>query len=161
MIFQGQELEYEEIIKRAVDKFLGWQLPEDFRPDGGISFEPVGNAGTTYEFTRRPVGTNLFSGEQAEAMFRACIPRGDGDTTTPDSVQHTPVTPDIGSIFRTTDREAEYRRLLIERAARLFDAETYLNDKESISHAAEIAAAAFRAADAFVTELRRRDGEGK
>ena len=112
MLFQGQELEYEEIIKRAVDKFLGWQLPEDFRPDGGISFEPVGNAGTPYEFTRRPMGTNLFSGEQAEAMFRACIPREYGSAApdpAPDRIDHAAIIEDdrnraaMDEIFRRKD----------------------------------------------------------
>ena len=34
--------EYEYLIKRAVDAFLGWTLPNTFRPDGGIHFEPRG-----------------------------------------------------------------------------------------------------------------------
>ena len=140
MIFQGQELEYEEIIKRAVDKFLGWQLPEDFRPDGGISFEPVGNAGTPYEFTRRPMGTNLFSGEQAEAMFRACIPREYGSAA-PDPAP---------------DREAEYRRIWLERAGAIFDKESgFASDGRCDARLA------FDAADMFLAELRKRDGEGK
>lgn len=120
---------YEEIIKQAVDKFLGWQLPEDFCPDGGISFEPVGNAGTTYEFTRRPMGTNLFSGEQAEAMFRACIPREYGSAA-PDPAP---------------DREAEYRRLWIECAMRAW-LDRDIKD-------------AFAEADAFIAELRKREGK--
>ena len=140
MQFQGRELEYEEIIKRAVDKFLGWQLPEDFCPDGGISFELVGNAGTTYEFPRGPVGTNLFSSEQAEAMFRACIPRGDGSAA-PDPAP---------------DREAEYRRIWLERAGAIFDKESgFASDGRCDARLA------FDAADMFLAELRKRDGEGK
>ncbi len=90
--------EYEYLIKRAVDSFLGWRLPNTFRPNGGIHFEPVGNKGTPYEFTRRPMGTNLFSGEQAEAMFRACIPREYGSAApdpAPDRLELCKPTPSI------------------------------------------------------------------
>lgn len=40
-------------IKHMVDRFLAWRLPENFNPDGGISFERVGNKGTKYEYERR------------------------------------------------------------------------------------------------------------
>jgi len=51
----------EEQVKRMVDRFLGWTLPEYFTPDCGISF--------TYNGTR-PTGTNLFDAVQAEEMVR-------------------------------------------------------------------------------------------
>ncbi len=57
-------------IKHMVDRFLMWKLPEHFNPDGGISFEPVGNKGMPHEYRRDPVGTNLLSAEQATAMVR-------------------------------------------------------------------------------------------
>jgi len=57
-------------IKHMVERFLNWKLPENFNPDGGISFEPVGNKGTPHEYQREPVGTNLFDYTQAEAMVR-------------------------------------------------------------------------------------------
>lgn len=57
-------------IKHMVDRFLGWKLPEAFCPDAGISFKPLRNEGTQYEAKQEPVGTNLFSAEQAEAMIR-------------------------------------------------------------------------------------------
>ncbi len=58
-------------IKHMGEQFLRWQLPENFNPDGGISFEPIGNKGnSTYEFKRRPSGTNLLDYTQAEAMVR-------------------------------------------------------------------------------------------
>lgn len=57
-------------IKHMVSRFLGWQLPEDFRPDGGISFEPLLNKGSQYESKREPSGTNLFDATQATAMVR-------------------------------------------------------------------------------------------
>lgn len=59
-----------EQIKRMVERFLGWRLPENFAPDCGISFTPnypLGNG--KYE----PVGTNLFDYAQAEAMVHYMI----------------------------------------------------------------------------------------
>lgn len=59
-----------EQIKHMVARFLCWPLPDDFRPDNGISFEPTyaGPSGRT--FPRDPVGTNLLDARQAEAMVR-------------------------------------------------------------------------------------------
>lgn len=56
-------------IKRMVDRFLGWRLPEDFNPDGGITFKrDYTSAG--YPMKNEPTGTNLFDATQAEAMIR-------------------------------------------------------------------------------------------
>jgi hypothetical protein len=60
-------------IKHMVDRFLGWRLPTDFDPDDGISFDPISNRGNEFESRREPVGTNLFSAEQAEAMVRYMV----------------------------------------------------------------------------------------
>lgn len=60
----------EEQIKHMVNRFLSWQLPENFHPDGGITFQNVFNAGTKYEWKASPSGTNLFDATQAEAMVR-------------------------------------------------------------------------------------------
>jgi hypothetical protein len=57
-------------IKHMVDRFLMWKLPENWNPDGGISFEKTGSAGTPYEYVRQPVGTNLLSAVEADAMVR-------------------------------------------------------------------------------------------
>ncbi len=61
----------EEQIKYMVNRFLGWKLPQDFKPDGGIHFnkdEPKQwhPRNTPYE----PSGTNLFHVGQAEEMVR-------------------------------------------------------------------------------------------
>lgn len=58
-------------IKHMVNRFLAWKLPADFSPDGGISFdrEPF-NKGTPRERKHEPVGTNVFTAAQAEAMVR-------------------------------------------------------------------------------------------
>ena len=60
-----------EIIKEAVNKFLCWKLPADFRPDAGIRFEPMSADGTRRFW--EPTGTNLFDAKQATNMFDHCI----------------------------------------------------------------------------------------
>jgi len=65
-------------IKHMVDRFLAWRLPEDFRPDCGISFAREFNV--THNAVQglppdihQPTGTNLFDAVQAEAMVRHMI----------------------------------------------------------------------------------------
>ena len=50
-------------LDQMVNRFVGWRIPKDFYPDGGISFVPPTFAGMW------PTGTNLLSAEQARAMF--------------------------------------------------------------------------------------------
>jgi hypothetical protein len=57
-------------IKHMVDRFLGWKLPENWSPDGGVSFTRFGNAGTPHQYENLPSGTNLFDAQQADAMVR-------------------------------------------------------------------------------------------
>lgn len=57
-------------IKHLVNRFLTWKLPEDFRPDAGISFHRWFNKDTPYPMKNEPVGTNLLTATQAEAMIR-------------------------------------------------------------------------------------------
>jgi hypothetical protein len=48
-------------------QFLGWKMPKDFSPDGGISFKP-------YDMPHMwPIGTNLLNEDQAKAMFEHCL----------------------------------------------------------------------------------------
>jgi hypothetical protein len=54
----------EEIIKEATNRFLRWKLPDTFRPDGGISYDP--NVCET-------VGTHVFTAQEATEMFRFCL----------------------------------------------------------------------------------------
>lgn len=49
-------------IDKMVDRFLCWKLPKDFAPDCGISFDSM-------DGQCKPVGTNLFTAEQAKQMF--------------------------------------------------------------------------------------------
>lgn len=63
----------EALTKTMTERFLAWKLPEDFSPDGGIAFEPVGNKGTAYAYRREPVGTNLLNYSQAKELVRFMI----------------------------------------------------------------------------------------
>lgn len=65
----------ESQIDKMVDRFLGWKLPDDFSPDGGISFvrehsaeymAKQGNPPLRY----KPIGTNLFTADQAKVMVK-------------------------------------------------------------------------------------------
>lgn len=60
-------------IKKMVDRFLTWKLPEDFAPDAGISFKAEFNEGTAWPMKHEPSGTNLFTATQADAMIRHII----------------------------------------------------------------------------------------
>lgn len=63
----------DEQIKHMVNRFLMWKLPERFSPDGGISFERIAGANGPHPFRREPVGTNLFSADQAREMVMHMI----------------------------------------------------------------------------------------
>lgn len=60
----------EEQIKHMADRFLLWRLPEDFAPDGGISFKREFNEHTAHPMKNEPTGTNLLTAAQAQAMVR-------------------------------------------------------------------------------------------
>lgn len=63
----------DQFISKAVDRFLGWRLPKDFYPDCGISFKPPEKPHPDVLYEYWPVGTNLFTADQAKAMFEHCI----------------------------------------------------------------------------------------
>ena len=64
-----------KLINKMVDRFLQWQLPADFTPDGGISFDGKSH----------PVGTNLLTAVQAKVMLEhvlgAALPAPDRFST--------------------------------------------------------------------------------
>lgn len=65
----------EEAINQMVNRFLGWKLPENFMPDGSISFEPELNKEYLAKqgkppMRNEPSGTNLFDAIQAKEMIR-------------------------------------------------------------------------------------------
>jgi hypothetical protein len=61
----------EQQIQTMVNRFLCWKLPADFAPDAGITFKPLANADSPVElqYKHEPIGTNLFTADQAKAMF--------------------------------------------------------------------------------------------
>jgi hypothetical protein len=60
-----------DTTKQAVNRFLGWKLPNDFRPDAGIEFSPsLLQLNSVHGW---PTGTNLFTADQARAMFEYCL----------------------------------------------------------------------------------------
>lgn len=61
----------DEQIKHMVGRFLAWRLPEDFAPDGGVTFKATFNEHSPFGPSRHePMGTNLLNYAQAEAMVR-------------------------------------------------------------------------------------------
>ena len=64
-------------IKYMVDRFLSWNLPDNFAPDAGITYVRPNYP----ESWPGPSGTNLLDAGQAEAMVRHMIdglPNADG-----------------------------------------------------------------------------------
>jgi len=63
------------VTDEMVNRFLSWKLPDDFNPDGGISFSrTVGTMDGVRDRAEMgpawwPVGTNLLSAEQAKEML--------------------------------------------------------------------------------------------
>ena len=107
-----------------VNRFLAWALPKDFGPDCGISFD--GRKDDEWNKNKTwPIGTNLFTADQALAMFRHCVP-----TVTQDSQFH----PDWSMLEATREslREhmaelAEWKRKAEEAASELQMRRTPLN----------------------------------
>ena len=61
----------EDQVRHMVSRFLMWKLPENFRPDGGISFKKEFNEHLDRPpSNHEPIGTNLFDADQATAMVR-------------------------------------------------------------------------------------------
>ena len=57
----------DEQIDHMVSRFLQWRLPDNFAPDGGVSFN------TAFRTPHGPSGTNLLTYTQAKAMVRYMI----------------------------------------------------------------------------------------
>lgn len=64
-----------QVTDEMVSRFLAWELPADFAPDGGVTFAREFNmAGVLVDRANMaphfwPVGTNLLTAEQARAML--------------------------------------------------------------------------------------------
>lgn len=60
-------------IEKAADKFLTWALPEDFSPDGGITY-----VRPTFPGYPAPRGTNLLNDRQAREMLEHILVQQEG-----------------------------------------------------------------------------------
>lgn len=59
-------MNHNDAAKLLAERFLGWKLPENFNPDGGVSFKPNASPhGVT--------GTNLLDFTQAYGMFTTLL----------------------------------------------------------------------------------------
>jgi hypothetical protein len=56
----------EERLRKMVDRFIGWKIPQSFGPDGYITFDREKAKASVYW----PTGTNLLSCTEAEEMLR-------------------------------------------------------------------------------------------
>lgn len=71
-----------KVTDEMVSRFLRWQFPDDFAPDGAISFDPMVNgmhrkspeAGPGWW----PTGTNLLHAGQARAMLEFVLDDSNG-----------------------------------------------------------------------------------
>lgn len=77
-------------IDTLVDRFLGWKLPNDFAPDGGITFDSEYNKEYMASIGKppmkhEPTGTNLFNASQAKAMLQYVL-AGYQNEPAPDTV---------------------------------------------------------------------------
>ncbi|GAB3099902.1 hypothetical protein [Pseudomaricurvus hydrocarbonicus] len=93
-------------IENMVTKFLCWKLPKEFAPDCGIEFTPP-ETGSPEHFW--PVGTNLFTADQAREMIEHMLSDSDNvveDMLSPEYGEHDKgpwsVTPD-GMIIESAD----------------------------------------------------------
>lgn len=62
-------------------RFLGWRLPDDFHPDGGVVFERVMPNGAARPREWWPVGTNLLTAVQVRAMLEYVLGHYPADAT--------------------------------------------------------------------------------
>ncbi len=56
-------------IKHMVNRFLGYTMPDNFQPDGGISYK----RDPRYPNHPMPSGTNILDATQAQAMVRYMV----------------------------------------------------------------------------------------
>lgn len=60
-------------IEHMTRRFLGWKIPKVWRPDNGISFEPLGYQQGPNADAHWPSGTNLFDYGQAKEMIEHMV----------------------------------------------------------------------------------------
>jgi hypothetical protein len=70
----------EDQITHMVNRFLAWKLPQDFNPDGGITFKREFNENTAHPMKHEPSGTNLLAATQAREMIRHMLEEIEAET---------------------------------------------------------------------------------
>lgn len=104
--------EHERDRAELVSRFLGWPLPKTFAPDCGISFTPIRHAADApAPFAGQlvgswPVGTNLFTADEARAMLDFVLDCDAGDRELSRHPQPQAVTEDARDGERINDLEA-------------------------------------------------------
>lgn len=58
-----------KVTDEMVNRFLTWKLPEDFQPDSGVLFNRTMANGKPRPAAWWPIGTNLFTADQAREML--------------------------------------------------------------------------------------------
>lgn len=67
---RSKPVDYDQLIDYMVSRFLAWRLPDNFRPDNGISYTRPNYAASV---DATPTGTNLFDVTQADRMMRHIV----------------------------------------------------------------------------------------
>ena len=72
---QSETEEEQAKVDKMVARFLNWKLPENFKPDAGITFNPEYNIEYMAmlgepPMRHEPTGTNLFDADQAREMIQ-------------------------------------------------------------------------------------------
>lgn len=80
-----------KVTDEMVTRFLGWSLPKDFAPDCGITFTPVNHPNCW------PVGTNVFTADQARQMLEHVLGCTRSETQTTESKLAPRTAPTAGS----------------------------------------------------------------
>lgn len=107
-----------KVTDEMVTRFLGWSLPKDFAPDGGISFKPLNHPNCW------PVGTNLFTADQARQMLEHILTQSEIasgiDSSTKQSAQQSS-SDKVGYDYSQGDDEgdATYALRIVDRCEQL------------------------------------------
>ena len=112
------------IVTEAVNKFLGWKLPANFYPDHAIVFHK-----DKCEFDRVggwPIGTNLFTADQAKAMFEHCLQNTRADLVKP--IQAEPVGYAVSSELQELQTDDSVYLYLTCESSERYDAPLYSAD---------------------------------
>lgn len=95
-------------IKHMVDRFLGWPLPQNFHPDGGITYKPGDYPGPGPYYRRS--GTNLLDATQALEMVCYMLEGMPKPVIGPESVEEKYAVVEVFGHRRLVGRVSEVER---------------------------------------------------